>query len=239
MLGAAQSAGDADRTVAAHRPGKVVRPRISGGPCRAVAWVRRSRVGSCRFWSEPSRPRRAPRRRPLQHVLWFLPDRAEGAQSSSSGVAARSNATAAGSVSCRRGVNQDAAVIGGLAVGRLERWRDCCKDALLVLAIKLKSERFAESRQRAFGGIGFCRLECDVVDFARRGATAFTRAMAFANNDCSRRPALLCALWRYRRRGMTPRFSRARTQRVSTVSRLQPSKPKIRLASEIAYQPSI
>src|SRR5262245_46007737 len=36
-----------------------------------------------------------------------------------------------------------------------------------------------------------------------------------------------------------PRFSRVSTHRESVVSRLQASKPKIRLASEIAYQPSM
>src|SRR4030095_9754666 len=36
-----------------------------------------------------------------------------------------------------------------------------------------------------------------------------------------------------------PRFSRVNTQRESVVSRLQQSKPKIRLASEIAHQPSM
>ena len=35
-----------------------------------------------------------------------------------------------------------------------------------------------------------------------------------------------------------PRVSRVSTQRESVVSRFQPSNPKIRLASEITYQPS-
>jgi hypothetical protein len=45
-----------------------------------------------------------------------------------------------------------------------------------------------------FGGIGFCGFECDVVDLAGGGTTAFTAAMAFAQDggmasaDCNPDP---------------------------------------------------
>ena len=39
----------------------------------------------------------------------------------------------------------------------------CVASEFLVLPIKLEPERFAESRQRPFGGIGFGRLERDVA----------------------------------------------------------------------------
>jgi hypothetical protein len=67
---------------------------------------------------------------------------------------------------------------------------------------------------------------------------AFAGAMAFANDGC--------AIGLYGdphpgdvNREICPRLSRASTLRDSIVSRFQPSKPKIRLACEIAYQPSM
>ena len=46
----------ANRRVGARRLGTVVRQRISGVPCRAGALALQYRAGSCRFWSETSRP---------------------------------------------------------------------------------------------------------------------------------------------------------------------------------------
>ena len=188
------------------------------------------------FGRRRDRAPRAPRVARGSMLVLALPDRVAAAQSSSSGVAAHNNAMAAGSVSYRRDVNPDGAAWVDLRC-RLVR-RQTLQRWALVLAIELKSKRFAEGGERPFGGIGFGGLESDVVNLARRGATAFARAMAFADNGCS------IGLHGNAHFGdidgeEDPRFSRARTQRDSTVSRFQPSKPKIRLASEIAYQPSI
>jgi hypothetical protein len=57
----------------------------------------------------------------------------------------------------------------------LQRWG-------FILAIKLKSERFAKGRERPFGGIGFCSLKGNVVDFAVRAAAPFARSMTFSDN---------------------------------------------------------
>ena len=46
---AGQTADDADRTAAGRRRGRVVRPRISDGLCRAAAWARQWSERSCRF----------------------------------------------------------------------------------------------------------------------------------------------------------------------------------------------
>ena len=55
----------------------------------------------------------------------------------------------------------------------------------LAFSIKFKPEWLTESRQRSFGGIGFCGFECDVVDFTGRCAPAFAGAMTFTNDGCS------------------------------------------------------
>jgi hypothetical protein len=39
--------------------------------------------------------------------------------------------------------------------------------------IELEPERFSEGRKRPFGGIGFCGLEGDVVELARRPSAPF------------------------------------------------------------------
>ena len=89
----------ADRRVAARRLDTVAKRRISGGPCRAVAWVRRLPVGSCRFYPEPSQVLPAPRVPPRRNCLLPSPDRFERALSLSPGAAAHSNVMAAGSAS--------------------------------------------------------------------------------------------------------------------------------------------
>ena len=54
-----------------------------------------------------------------------------------------------------------------------------------TVTIKFKPERFAERRQRSFGGIGFSGLERDVVDFTGRGAPTFAGAVPFTNDGCT------------------------------------------------------
>ena len=73
--------------------------------------------------------------------------------------------------------------MGGLALGLLVR-RQSLQRCALILAIKLKSKRFAEGGKRPFGGIGFGSLESDVVNVTRGGPAAFPRAMAVADNGC-------------------------------------------------------
>jgi len=48
----------------------------------------------------------------------------------------------------------------GIRRGRWRWWNCRCA----TLPIELKPERFAESRQRALGGVGFCGLKRDVVN---------------------------------------------------------------------------
>ena len=75
------------------------------------------------------------------------------------------------------------------------------------------------------------------MNFAGGSPAAFPRAVALANDGCA-----VC-LHRQSYPGNIDGeegapFSRARMHFDSIVSRLQPSKPKIRLASVMAYQPS-
>ena len=71
-------------------------------------------------------------------------------------------------------------VAGDGAVGLL----GCCCPAA---PIELKTKRPAEGRQRPLGGIGFRRLEGDVVHLAGGGAAAFAGAMAFPDDGCALR----------------------------------------------------
>ena len=87
------------------------------------------------------------------------------------------------------------------------------------------------------GGIGLRRLEGDVMDLARGGSWAFPGAMALADNGCPVR-----GLQGDTYPGDIDGQERALVSRESThldsmVSLDQPSKPKIRLASEIAPAP--
>ena len=107
------------------------------------------------------------------------------------------------------------------------------------MAIKRKPEWSAEGGERAFGGVGFGRFQSNVVDLARHASATFAGAMALAEDGqtilgLDGDPNLGDVDIR-----KVPRCSRAKTQRHSIVSRLQPSKPKIRFASEIACQPSM
>src|SRR5262245_13950705 len=64
-------------------------------------------------------------------------------------------------------------------------WQSCSgtlQGLVLVLAIKLKSEGSAEGGEGAFGGVGLCSLERNIMDFTGRCASAFASAMPFANS---------------------------------------------------------
>src|SRR6516165_6593539 len=94
--------------VAVRTPDTVAKPRISDGPYRAGAWVRRSRVGSCQSFQRLPFARQTPWAA-LSDLPLFVPDHGAAVQSSSPCADVRSNATAAGSVSYRQDVNRNVA----------------------------------------------------------------------------------------------------------------------------------
>src|SRR6478609_5475621 len=71
----------------------------------------------------------------------------------------------------------------------LYRYRpDCrraCRNSILILAIELKPEWSAKSRQRPFRGVSFRGLERRIVYLAWGSATALSCSVPLANNRCS------------------------------------------------------
>ena len=104
--------------------------------------------------------------------------------------------------------------------------------------IELKPKGLAKGGQGSFGGIGLGGLKRNVMHLARRYPSAFPAAMTLADDGGALRRNRQPHPGDIDGKEGVPLFSRASTQRDSMVSRDQPSKPKMRLASEIAYQPS-
>ena len=56
---------------------------------------------------------------------------------------------------------------------------------LSVVADKAQARSVCRMLPKSVGGIGFRRLQSNVVNFARRGAAAFTRTVSLSNNHCA------------------------------------------------------
>src|SRR5262249_17437254 len=69
--------------------------------------------------------------------------------------------------------------------GRLCWQRESWPGWQSALPIKFEPERPAEGGKGPFGGVSFCRLECDVVNLAGRCPAAFARAMSFPDHRCA------------------------------------------------------
>ena len=104
--------------------------------------------------------------------------------------------------------------------------------SIFILAIELKSER------SPLGGVGLGSLKGCVVGFAWGGSPTFSRSMPLPYN---RRSTGLNGDAHFRDvngKECTEVLAREHTARIQGLA-VQASKPKIRLASEIAYQPSM
>jgi hypothetical protein len=104
--------------------------------------------------------------------------------------------------------------------------------SIFILAIELKSER------SPLGGVGLGSLKGCVVGFAWGGSPTFPRSMPLPYN---RRSTGLNGDTHFRDvngKECTEVLAREHTKRIQGLA-VQASKPKIRLASEIAYQPSM